>query len=176
MLPEQIVHQLRLTDGTIVRLCPTAKPLYCSREGRFYSPARAVLTDEGWQMPEVKPAFTPNIPSKHTGGHARYQRIRGLTSGDCTRTAHSLIYETWTGARTPGMEIDHINGNPIDNRVSNLEEVTPAENMRRAVRLRKLRKMGLDTNKLIPQACRDFFRMSDEEFENFLHNFKVRND
>lgn len=55
MLPEQ----LRLTDGTIVRRCPTDKPLYCSRAGKFYSVHNMAITDEGCVMHEVQPSFSP---------------------------------------------------------------------------------------------------------------------
>ena len=46
-------EQLRLVDGTIVRKCPTVKPLYCSRAGKFYSLHNAILTDDGWVLREV---------------------------------------------------------------------------------------------------------------------------
>ncbi len=52
---------------------------------------------------------------------------------------HHLVYETWIGPRTPGMEIDHLNGYIYNWSASNLQEVAPAENIRRAKILRKLR-------------------------------------
>ena len=54
------------------------------------------------------------------------------------------MYEAWYGARTKGMEIDHLNGDKLDYRPSNLQEVTPAENRRRAKILRAMRAVGLD--------------------------------
>ncbi len=48
---------------------------------------------------------------------------------------HSLVASTWIGPRPPGMEIDHIDGNPENNNIANLEYVTPQENMKRAYKL-----------------------------------------
>ncbi len=92
------------TDGGIItaKRCPTEKPLYCSRDGHFFS-----LTDNGATLREVKPTYSPGR-SKHRGGSA-YPAIRWVG-----RTCHSLMWETWVGPRTPGMEIDHIDGNIMD--------------------------------------------------------------
>ena len=54
------------------------------------------------------------------------------------------MYEAFYGPRTKGMEIDHLNGDKLDYRPSNLQEVTPAENRRRAKILRAMRAVGLD--------------------------------
>ena len=88
---------------------------------------------------------------------------------------HILIYEAWIGPRQPGMQIDHLNGNVLDYRARNLEMVTPRENMRRSMRLRALRKMGMNTNLLVPECARDFFRMSEAEFLHFTTTYKVVN-
>ena len=60
------------------------------------------------------------------------------------KDCHVLMYEAWYGARTKGIEIDHLNGDKLDYRPSNLQEVTPAENRRRAKILRAMRAVGLD--------------------------------
>lgn len=48
------------------------------------------------------------------------------------RKVHSLVCEAFIGPRPEGLVIDHINHKPDDNRVSNLEYVTHAENIRRS--------------------------------------------
>ena len=45
-----------------------------------------------------------------------------------TRTAHRLVLETFRGPCPPGQEARHLNGDPLDNRLVNLEWGTKAEN------------------------------------------------
>ena len=146
MLPELLNEQLRLVDGTIVKKCPTVKPLYCSEDGRFFSVRNMQITDEGCIMRELKPNNNPASTYAHKGGSA-YARMRQYGA----RLCHHLIWETWVGPRTPGMEIDHLNGNKLDWSLANLEEVTPAENRKRAKILRAMRAAGNNPT-TIPQS------------------------
>ena len=134
------------------------KTLYCSDHGKFFSA----------QGRELKPNFSPC-------GHTRkkgycYPMMRQFSA----RLCHHLVWETFVGPRTPGMEIDHINGDKLNWSLANLEEVTPAENRRRAVRLRKLRKMGMDTTKIIPLFAKQIFALDDEQFSQFINSFEIQ--
>ena len=152
-------EQLRLVDGTIVRKCPTDKPLYCSRAGKFYSIHNAILTDDGWVLREVKPNFSPAMrtPGRHCHNGRRgcvYPIMRQYEKQLC----HKLIALSWIGPRPEGMEIDHINGNILDWSVENLEYVTPAENRKRARLLRVLRSIGRDPLKMSREELLEIFR------------------
>jgi HNH endonuclease/NUMOD4 motif-containing protein len=52
-------------------------------------------------------------------------------------SVHILVAAAFLGPRPEGMHVDHVNGVRGDNRVENLEYVTPAENSRRMWRRRK---------------------------------------
>ena len=154
MLPELLNEQLRLVDGTIVKKCPTVKPLYCSKDGRFFSVRNMQITDEGCIMHELKPRFSPSSQKNRPNMHSSYPNMRDFGA----RLCHHLIYETWVGPRTKGMEIDHINGDKMNWSLDNLEEVTPAENRKRAVLLRELRRNGRDPKKMTRDELQAIFR------------------
>lgn len=150
--------QLRLVDGTIVRRCPTVKPLYCSRDGRFFSVHNAVLTDCGWILKEFMYHFSPTsrTPGRacHNGRRGNiYPIMRHFDNMQC----HRLIALTWIGPRPTyfdrmgqlrQMEIDHLNGDILNWSADNLQYVTTCENRRRAKILRNLRSQGIDPTTL----------------------------
>lgn len=47
-----------------------------------------------------------------------------------TRTVHSLVLEAFVGKRPKGYQCNHIDGNKHNNFVSNLEWMTPSQNMK----------------------------------------------
>ena len=152
MLPELLNEQLRLVDGTIVKKCPTVKPLYCSKDGRFFSVRNMQITDEGCIMHELKFNFNPGMQNYKRG--SAYPMMRQFN----VRLCHHLIWETWVGPRTKGMEIDHINGDKMNWSLDNLEEVTPAENRKRAKLLRILRSNGRDPKRMTRDELQAIFR------------------
>lgn len=54
--------------------------------------------------------------------------------GTKSLAAHRVVYESVHGPIPKGKEINHINGVKDDNRIANLELVTPSENLRHAYR------------------------------------------
>ena len=107
------------------------KILFAGTDGKFYNAAGKEL------KPHFSPAMRSNKPYTHGGA---YPCMRHFGA----RLCHHLIWETFVGPRKKGMEIDHLNGDKLDYRPSNLQEVTPAENRRRAKILRAMRAVGLD--------------------------------
>lgn len=154
MLPEQ----LRLTDGTIVRRCPTDKPLYCSRAGKFYSVHGMAITDEGCVMQEVQPSFSPVRRKRWRSSNGisgtQYPVMRHFDCMNC----HTLIALTWIGPRPQGYEIDHLNGDRCDCSADNLQYVTPAENRKRARLLRVLRSIGRDPKQMSREELLEIFK------------------
>ena len=158
-------EQFRLVDGTIVRKCPTDKPLYCSREGKFYSVHNRLragasylcsATDEGCIMREIKPNLAQAGTRKctHTNGNGtHYPFIRQFGAKHC----HFLVAGAWYGPRPEGMVIDHLNGNILDWSADNLEYVTPAENRKRAKLLRVLRTIGRDPKQMSREELLSIF-------------------
>jgi len=166
-------NQLRLVDGTIVRRCPTDKPLYCSREGKFYSVHNAVLTDDGWMMQEVKYYLSPKCRGTWRssngiyGSHYPHMRKYGNT------LCHKLIALTWIGPRPKGMEIDHLNGDKFNCSADNLQYVTPAENRRRAKLLRELRSIGRDPSKMSREELLSIFSHYDFQKPDTLMHYQM---
>ena len=142
------------TDGGIIDAKRCTRPvtysgskpdLYCSSDGKFFS-----LTGGGIALREVKPHYTPGMQN-YKGGSI-YPKMHNFGSN-----CHHLMWETWVGPRTKGMEIDHINGNKMDWSLANLEEVTPAENRKRAKILRCMRAAGNNPEQYSPARLKAIF-------------------
>ena len=104
---------------------------------------------------------------KHSFNPAKQRGIKNANNtGSCyptmrqfgSKNCHHLMYEAFYGPRTKGMEIDHINGDKLDYRPSNLEEVFPAENRRRANILRAMRAAKLDPRTYSSDELLDIFK------------------
>ena len=134
--------------------CPGVRPkygsavLFCTAGGRFFS-----LSDGGMTLREVLPSCPPSCGIYKKNMHGHYPAMQNFGS----RLCHHLVWETWVGPRTKGLQIDHVNGNKLDWRLDNLEEVTPAENRKRAKLLRVLRSIGREPKQMSREELQAIF-------------------
>ena len=118
------------------------KILFAGTDGKFYNAKGR----------ELKPHFNPSM--QNLKGGSAYPQMNNFAH----RLCHHLIYETFVGPRTKGLEIDHINGNKMDWSLDNLEEVTPDENRKRAKLLRILRSLGRDPKQMSREELLSIFK------------------
>ena len=102
-----------------------------SDQGRVRSLDRIVKARHGaWHKPGVTYSGTRRMkgrvlrPGASTSGHLHVV----LRNPKKSRTIHAIVAEIFIGPRPNGMEIRHLNGNPADNRLVNLEYGTRSEN------------------------------------------------
>lgn len=77
---------------------------------------------------------------QHASGYITYQLWHGGTHTN--KYAHRLVAEAWLGNPKEGLEVNHKDGNKKNNRVDNLEWVSPSCNIQHAFSL------GLCTRKV----------------------------
>lgn len=87
-----------------------------SRSGAVYSITKGILLS----------------PQSGRGGYLRVELWKGNVRQG--RSVHSVVAEAFIGPRPPGLHINHIDGNKLNNTPPNLEYITQAENNRHAFR------------------------------------------
>lgn len=133
------------------------KTLFCGTDGRFYNADGR----------ELKPCIPKDFKRK-SNVHSCYPLMPHFGG----RLCHQLVWETFVGPRTKGMEIDHINGDIMNWSLDNLQEVTPAENRKRARYLRVMRKCGFDPRIFLKNELLYWFSLPFEEFKTFFEHYK----
>jgi len=91
-----------------------------------------------------------------------YLKIK-LPRGKCNISVHKLIWEYFNGNIPKGLQINHKDGNKLNNSLSNLEVVTQQENLKHAMR------MGLHCNPNQPIMCNE----TKQQFESQAEAAKV---
>ena len=71
-------------------------------------------------------------PMRQSAVHGYLKVSLTIDGGELTRTVHTLVARAFLGERPLGMQVDHLDCNKRNNRPSNLQYVTAAENSRRA--------------------------------------------
>lgn len=115
--------------------------LFLSKNGSVYSLTRYGLRPRRINYTRKRRYGKPSRNGVPNGRRYPYVTFRGGTYA-----IHVLMMDIWTRPRRGDEEIDHLDGN-IDNfRLSNLEIVTRQENHRRSRILRAMRKAAQDLN------------------------------
>ena len=164
------IHPKRdvLPDGTEIRLVLPLertgnRPLYVTASGRAFSHVRAKDKKTGvmrWIYREQ--ALVTLTPGKLSVNANRKQRYYVMPHhGDIY--LHIAVCLAWNGPRPEGYECDHLNGIVSDNRASNLQWVTPAENRKRARLLRVLRSIGREPREMSREELLNIFKRYEFE-------------
>ena len=142
------------------------KPLYVDRYGRGYT-CKALKDAETGEIVDftlVKLKDVYNNNSEYAKLPHTKKCYRKFNSEFDNTLVHHAVLLAWVSPRPEGYEADHLNGNNTDNRLCNLQWVTPSENQRRARTLRRLRKL----HEAHPKLYKDPAQMTRKEL---LHLF-----
>ena len=95
----------------------------------------------GFRVSDTGEVFKGDEPvmAYYSLGYVRVS-LRNTKNHYKSESIHRLVVTAFKGAITRGMFIDHVNGIKDDNRLENLEVVTPRENNLRRYRLKKREK------------------------------------
>ena len=137
--------------------------LYCTSDGRFLHKRK-----DGWR--EILPLYHSGRKTKPkaTGGNTDCPRMRNNSQLLC----HKLVCTAFHGPRPDGYECDHLNGNHQDWTADNVQWVTPEENRRRAIYMRRLRKIGVSPKWLSYWLLPHIYQLNAEDFDYFIEKVK----
>ena len=105
--------RIRSVDRIVERSLPNKKTRICNQKGRILKPI-------------IHPGRRSNIKDRYSIKLSKEGKVKG-------HQWHRLVAEAFLGDVT-NKEVNHINGDPKDNRISNLELVTRLENINHAFR------------------------------------------
>lgn len=100
-----------------------------SDHGRVKSVARTITRSNG--HPQTVSERIRKVYARASGHLGTSLSKKGKIT---SRDVHSLVMRAFVGERTEGMEVRHLNGDPRDNRLSNLRYGTRSENVQDSMR------------------------------------------
>ena len=117
---------------SIDRYTPEEKQLvYELFKNRFLNSEYKILPNGRIWSALTNKEITENSGSK---GRTKYTVLTVKIKGKVYRVvAHRIIYPTYVGPLVDGMTINHKNGDKLDNRPNNLEQITEIENRKHAM-------------------------------------------
>ena len=106
------------------------KELFNYQDGQLIRKTNRASNGDGKRW-KVGTALGWNTPYGYIEASVDYKRYK----------LHRLIW-LWHKGELPKLDIDHIDGNPSNNRIENLREATPSQNMQNQRKPRKTNKLG----------------------------------
>jgi len=137
-LPPEVAEEVRLVPLERTN----HRPLYVSQNGKGFS--CHVIKDaekgevDGFMLRAIKDEDRPTTDPKRKCKSGNYYRHFSLDFHHIL--VHRAVLLAWVGPCPKGCQCDHLNGDNTDNRLENLQWVTPRENQRRAGILKVFRK------------------------------------
>lgn len=114
----------------------------------------------------------PRVKCKKAGYMRPDGYVRIVINGE-RFMAHRLAWLIFHGAM-PVLSIDHINGNPSDNRISNLRDISHKENIQNRTKVNKNSRAGLMGVYSVPSSKNWYSRIFSNGKTVYLGAFKTK--
>ena len=117
----------------------------------------------------------PNFGNRMSNGYIACQVRRHGQSGFKNYLVHKFIYECFNGVIPNGMQVDHKDDNRENNKLCNLQLLTPSENTKKSIKNRKIfnthenRKSVKSTNMKTKEVLYFYSMYSTEQHLDICH-------
>lgn len=143
-----------LDDGTVVALDLESK-IWATDDDRLFK-----LSDTGNWIPVPIRRYPDFVRKPNT--HSTYPVIDYRNHRGTPYHPHNIVARAWLGPTPAGWQVDHINGNRQDSRLSNIRLVPIWLNHRNGGYLTKLRNQGIDPTYYANKFLLRFFERMTE--------------